>query len=172
MIILKDVLDHSLEEIAKLLNLTIDAVKAHLARGRARLREINARAQPDVVARVASAAVAHYVGLFNRRDWDGLRTLLASDVTLNQAARPLRAGVADVGRFFSFYEGFEPVRLVPAWLEGREAIAVFVAASTTPDYLMWLEWRDDRIAFIHDYRYARYVVEGAELVLMETPTQE
>ena len=41
-VILKDVLDHSLAEIAALLDLSIDAVKAHLARGRANLREINA----------------------------------------------------------------------------------------------------------------------------------
>jgi RNA polymerase sigma-70 factor (ECF subfamily) len=37
-VILKDVLDESLMEIAALLDLTIDAVKGHLARGRARLR--------------------------------------------------------------------------------------------------------------------------------------
>jgi hypothetical protein len=24
--------------------------------------------------------------------------------------------------------------------------------------MMWLEWRDGRISFIRDYRYARYVV--------------
>ena len=43
-VILKDVLDEPLAEIAALLDLTVDAVKAHLARGRARLREINAKA--------------------------------------------------------------------------------------------------------------------------------
>ena len=30
---------------------------------------------------------------------------------------------------------------------------------------MWIEWRDGQIAFIHDYRYVRYVLDGAELVL-------
>ena len=30
---------------------------------------------------------------------------------------------------------------------------------------MWLEWRDDRISFIHDYRYVRYVTADAELTL-------
>ena len=45
-VILKDVLDESLIEIAALLDLTVDAVKGHLARGRARLREINAQAGP------------------------------------------------------------------------------------------------------------------------------
>ena len=28
---------------------------------------------------------------------------------------------------------------------------------------MWLEWRGDRISFIRDYRYARYIVTDAEL---------
>ena len=37
-VILKDVLDEQLSEIAALLDLTVDAVKGHLARGRARLR--------------------------------------------------------------------------------------------------------------------------------------
>lgn len=42
-VILKDVLDEPLAEIPALLDLTIDAVKAHLARGRVRFREINAK---------------------------------------------------------------------------------------------------------------------------------
>lgn len=170
-IILKDVLDHSLEDIADLLDLTVNAVKAHLARGRARLKEINAQARPAPAPRTApSPAVQRYAMLFNRRDWDGLRALLADDVRLNQATYPPRAGAADVGRFFSFYDRFAPVRLVPAWLEGREVIAVFEVGSDRPDYFMWLEWRDDgQIAFIHDYRHARYVAEGAELVLAEDP---
>ena len=65
-VILKDVLDESLTEIAALLDLTVDAVKGHLARGRARLREINAQAGPLADARPASAAVARYVALFNQ----------------------------------------------------------------------------------------------------------
>lgn len=32
---------------------------------------------------------------------------------------------------------------------------------------MWLEWREGRISFIHDYRYARYIVADAELVLAQ-----
>src|SRR6201999_4046403 len=55
-VILKDVLDESLKDIAELLNLSVDAVKAHLARGRARLREINARAATLVEGRPVSAA--------------------------------------------------------------------------------------------------------------------
>jgi hypothetical protein len=165
-VILKDVLDEPLKEIAALLDLTVDAVKAHLARGRARLREINAQGGSAVEARPASPAVAHYAALFNRHDWDGLRALLADDVKLLQSTYTLRTGSADVGMFFTIYARFDGVWLRPAWLEGREVIAVFAdRADPKPAYVMWLEWRDGRISFIRDTRYARYVVADAELTL-------
>ena len=165
-VILKDVLDQSLEEIAGMLDLTVNAVKAHLARGRARLKEINAQAPAKPAPRRPSPAVARYVALFNRHDWDGLRAMLADDVRLVQVTYPPRAGAADVGRFFGFYAGFAPVRLAPAWLDGREVIAVYDGPQAVkPSYFMWLEWTDGRISFIHDYRYVRYVVDDADLVL-------
>jgi RNA polymerase sigma factor (sigma-70 family) len=165
-VILKDVLDEPLAEIAALLDLTVDAVKGHLARGRARLRQINAQAGSVVEVLPASPAVARYAALFNARDWDSLRALLADDVKLNQSSYPPRAGAAEVGRFFTIYDKLEAVWLVPGWLEGREVIAVFKdRADPKPSYMMWLEWRDGRISFIHDYRYVRYVVADAELAL-------
>ena len=166
-VILKDVLDESLIEIAALLGLTVDAVKGHLARGRARLREINAQPGPRPDARPASAAVTRYVALFNQRDWEGLRALLADDVKLNQSSHPLRVGAADVGMFFTIYARSERVWLAPAWLEGREVIAVFDNRDDPkPSTMMWLEWCDGRISFIHDYRHVRYVATDAELVMM------
>jgi RNA polymerase sigma-70 factor (ECF subfamily) len=165
-VILKDVLDEPLLVIAALLDLTVDAVKAHLARGRARLREINAQTHPLMEARPASPAVARYAALFNQRDWEALRALLADDVRLHQSTYPPRAGRADVGRFFTIYARFDDVWLAPAWLEGREVIAVFEhRADPKPAYMMWLEWRDGRISFIRDTRHARYVVADAELAL-------
>jgi RNA polymerase sigma factor (sigma-70 family) len=165
-VILKDVLDESLKDIAGLLDLSVDAVKAHLARGRARLREINAQANTLVEGRPVSAAVARYVTLFNAQNWDGLRALLADDVKLHQSTYPLRVGSADVGMFFSIYAKFGNVRLQPAWVEGREVIAVFEKdAGATPSYFMWLEWRDGRISVIRDYRYARYILDDAKLAL-------
>jgi RNA polymerase sigma factor (sigma-70 family) len=165
-VILKDVLDQSLEEIAAMLDLTVNAVKAHLARGRARLKAINAQAPAQPGPRPPSPAVARYVALFNQHDWDGLRTMLADDVRLVQSTHPLRAGAADVGMFFGIYSRSAPVRLAPGWLDGREVIAVFEdPQASKPGYLMWLEWRDGQISFIRDYRYVRYVVDDAELVL-------
>jgi len=165
-IILKDVLDEPLAEIASLLDITVDAVKGHLARGRARLREINAQAKSLPDARIASAAVVRYVTLFNQRDWDGLRVLLADDVRLHQSSHPPRSGAPDVGMFFTIYAKSDRIWLVPAWIEDREVIAVFEdRADPKPNYFMWLEWREGKISVIRDYRYISYIVDDAELVL-------
>jgi RNA polymerase sigma-70 factor (ECF subfamily) len=165
-VVLKDVLGESLSDIAALLDLTVDAVKGHLARGRARLREINAQAAPRADPPPASPAVARYAALFNQRDWDGLRALLADDVKLIQSAHEPRAGRARVGMFFGIYATIDGLWLAPAWLEGREVIAVFEdPADPKPSYVMWLEWRDGRISFIRDYRYVRYAIADAEVVL-------
>jgi RNA polymerase sigma factor (sigma-70 family) len=165
-LILKDVLDQSMEEIAATLDLTVNAVKAHLARGRARLKAINAQAPAQPAPRPPSPAVARYVALFNGRDWDGLRAMLADDVRLIQSTYPVRAGAADVGMFFGIYSRSAPVRLAAAWLDGREVIAVWEDTQMVkPSYLMWLEWTDGRISFIRDYKYVRYVIDDAELVM-------
>ena len=164
-VVLKDVLDHRLGDIAALLDISVDAVKGHLARGRARLREINARAPAAAAKRAPSPANQHYIDLFNRHDWDGLRALLADDVRLNQATHPVRTG-ASVGMFFTIYARHPAVRLAPAWIGGEEVIAVFEEGSaSTPHHVMRLDWREGRIAWIRDYRYLPYVLESAELRL-------
>ena len=168
-VVLKDVLDESLSEIATLLDLSIDAVKAHLSRGRARLRQINAQAGSPSEPPPPSAALLSYVALFNARDWNALRSLLADDVRLSQSTHSLRVGRADVGLFFTIYAQYPEVWLAPAWMEGREVIAVFEdRADAKPRYVMWLEWADERITFIRDYRYVRYVLVGAELTVPGT----
>ena len=165
-VILKDVLDQTLEEIANVLGLTINAVKAHLARGRSCLKAINEQATTTVAPSRPSPEVARYVALFNQRDWDGLRTMLADDVRLKQSAYPERVGAADVGMFFGIYSRSPTVHLAPAWLDGREVVAVWEnSKSQQPDYFMWLEWKDGRISFIRDYRHVRYVVDDAAIVV-------
>jgi RNA polymerase sigma factor (sigma-70 family) len=164
-VILKDVLDEPLADIARLLDLSIDSVKAHLARGRTRLREINSQLPSPALDRTHSDAVARYVTLFNRRDWPALRALLADDVKLQQSSHPIRSGSQDVGMFFNAYAKVDDVWLMPAWLEGREVIAVFdPKEAPSPGYFMWLQWRNGRIVFIRDYRYDRYVIQDATLV--------
>ena len=164
-VILKDVLDQPLDDIASLLEISVDAVKGHLARGRTRLKEINAQALKPAANRAHSAANQRYVELFNRRDWDSLRALLASDVKLYQATHAVRSG-ADVGMFFTIYARNTAIHLAAAWLEDQEVIAVFEnGPAPRPNHFMRIEWRDGQITSIRDYRYVSYVAESAELDL-------
>ena len=153
-VILKDVLEHSLEEIAELLELSIPAVKAALHRGRVGLRD----AQPPVEsASSVSAALRRYVQLFNARDWDGVRALLADDVRLDLVSRRKLAGRAEVGVYFTNYERMSGWHLVPGRLDGREVIAVHERSAPRPSYYIELQWRDGRIAQIKDLHHVRYV---------------
>jgi RNA polymerase sigma-70 factor, ECF subfamily len=164
-VILKDVLGHSLEEIGGLLELSLPAVKAALHRGRVLLRELAVIQPPEPRAPQTSPAVARYVALFNARDWDGVRAMLAEDVQLDLVSRAQRAGRA-VGNYLTNYDRYRDWRLAPAWLEGREVIAVFRApVDTRPSYFIELDFEQDKIRRIRDFRYVPYVMQDAVVVL-------
>jgi len=162
-VILKDVLGHSLEQIGALLDLSVPAVKAALHRGRLRLGELAEGPPPATRSREASPVISRYVALFNARDWDGVRAMLAEDVQLDLVSRAQRAGRA-VESYMSNYERLNDWVLRPAWLEGREVIAVLRAAGDArPGYFIELTVRRGKIHLIRDFRYAPYVIQDAEL---------
>jgi RNA polymerase sigma-70 factor (ECF subfamily) len=164
-VILKDVLGHSLEEIGGLLELSLPAVKAALHRARVRLRELAVAQPPEPPPQQTSPAVARYVALFNARDWDGVRAMLAEDVQLDLVSRAQRAGRA-VGDYMSNYDRYHDWRLAPAWLEGREVIVVFRApGDARPGYFIELYFERDKIRNIRDFRYVPYVMQDAVAVL-------
>jgi RNA polymerase sigma-70 factor (ECF subfamily) len=165
-VILKDVLGHSLEEIGGLLELSLPAVKAALHRGRVRLRELAEAQRPAPPPRQTSPAVARYVALFNARDWDGVRAMLAEDVQLDLVSLAQRAGRA-VGNYLTNYDRYRDWRLAPAWLEGREVIAVFRApGDARPGYFIELTVENGKVRFIRDFRYVPYVMQDAAVVLV------
>jgi RNA polymerase sigma-70 factor (ECF subfamily) len=162
-VILKDVLDHTTEEVAAELNLSVPAVKAALHRGRAALRRLSEAQAVVPGTRRTSAALRHYARLFNAHDWDAVRSLLADDVRLDLVSQRKASGRRDVGVYFSNYERSTGWHLAPAWLDGREVLAVLAdAGSETPRYFIELTWADARIATIRDFRYVSYIAqEGA-----------
>jgi RNA polymerase sigma-70 factor (ECF subfamily) len=163
-VILKDVLGHSLEETAATMDTTVEAVKAALVRGRARLREVEDEAPlpPDASAR---AALDSYASLFNARDWDGVRALVADDCRLDLVSKSHRRGKA-VGMYFGRYEK-EDVSLRVVGLDGRLALAAHVAGAPRPSYFILLAWESGRVTSIRDFRYVPYV--AAEAVWTATP---
>jgi RNA polymerase sigma-70 factor (ECF subfamily) len=166
-VILKDVLGHSLGEIAALLELSVPAIKAALHRGRTRLRELGkTAAEPTPLPRSASPLIVRYANLFNARDWDGVRAMLADDVRLDLLSRSRRAGRHDVAGYFANYDRLHDWHLVPAWLDGAEIIAVFrEARAAHPGYFMQLDLIEGRIATIRDFRYIPYVADEAAIEL-------
>ena len=56
----------------------------------------------------------------------------------------------------------EDLRAVPGWVDGVPAIAVFrPASSRLPGYFVRIEWRDDRVARVRDFRYVPYIALDA-----------
>src|SRR3569833_662670 len=70
-VLLKDVFDHSLEEVAEIVGSTVGGVKAALHRGRGKLAESPVRVRPPSAKAVELKQVMQlYLDRFNRRDWD------------------------------------------------------------------------------------------------------
>jgi RNA polymerase sigma-70 factor, ECF subfamily len=160
-VILADVLDHALQEIAELLETTVPAVKAALHRGRTRLRSLS-RATADVAVPALSAdeqaLVRLYAQRFNARDFDGLRDMLAEDVRLQLAGRLNLQGKPEVSGYYGNYAKLDGWRVVPAVVEGEPGLWVHESGHDAPAYAIVLTWRDGQLSRIRDFRYARYVM--------------
>jgi RNA polymerase sigma-70 factor, ECF subfamily len=162
-VILKDVLDHSLEEIAELLGLTLPAVKAALHRGRTRLRELAQVSPTPARAQPHSATLLNYAALFNARDWDGVRAMLLEDVKLDVVSMIRRAGRDQVGTYFTNYSRMRDWRLVPAWLDGREVLVAFRGGQDAqPAYFIEVTIRGGGVAAIRDFFHVPYIVQEAK----------
>ena len=170
-VILMDVLGYSLEEIGGVTGSSIASIKAALHRGRTRLRELAHEPEevpPPVLAQADRARLAAYVDRFNARDFDAVRDMLAEEVQLELVNRTRAAGRSEVGRYFHNYSLARDWQLVPGLADGRPAALVREAAdpSGTPAYFVLLQWSGDGLAAIRDFRYARYAMDGAELVTL------
>jgi RNA polymerase sigma-70 factor (ECF subfamily) len=174
-VVLKDVLGHSVDEIASLLGLSVPAVKSALHRGRETLRSGSASENADRaearVDRAPSPAIVRYVALFNAHDWEGVRALLAEDVRLDLVSRSRRSGREEVSGYLGKYQEIGGWHLAPAWLEGREVVAVFRTEDGSmpekPAYFIELVFREGRVEAIKDFRYVPYIGTDARLVTHE-----
>jgi RNA polymerase sigma-70 factor, ECF subfamily len=168
-VILMDVLGHSLEEISEVLESTVPAVKANLHRGRQRLVELAAEPDdrpPPVLAEADRRRLAAYVARFNARDFDALRAQLADEVKVEVVNRTRLNGRTEVGRYFGNYSQTHDWHLVPGLVEGRPAMVVHSPDDPTgpPINFILIDWEDDHLLALRDFRYARYALEGAELI--------
>jgi RNA polymerase sigma-70 factor, ECF subfamily len=170
-VILMDVLGYSLEEIGGVIDSSIPAVKAALHRGRARLRELAQEPDdlpPPVLAEPERSLLAAYVDRFNARDFDAVRAMLAEEVRLELVNKSRMNGRGEVGGYFHNYARLQDWNFVPGLVDRCPAVLVRdpVDPSGTPAYFVLLEWAGDSVLNIRDFRFARYAVEGAELLTL------
>jgi RNA polymerase sigma-70 factor, ECF subfamily len=166
-IILMDVLGYSLEEIGDVTVQSIPAVKAALHRGRARLRALAQESDDRPPPRLADgerALLAAYVDRFNARDFDAVRDMLSEEVRLELVNRRRLQG-REVTNYFTNYANAEDWRFAHGFIDRRPAILVYDPADPAqPQYFILLQWAQDRLATIRDFRYARYAIESAEVI--------
>jgi RNA polymerase sigma-70 factor, ECF subfamily len=122
-VLLKDVFEYSLEEIAELVDSTVGGVKAALNRGRSKLHSLPGR--PAAALRVSAPEnkqiLQLYVDRFNRRDWDGLRELISADARLLVADR--YSGSFAAGGYLGVYSRMQVTwRLTLGELDGEPSI--------------------------------------------------
>lgn len=170
-VILFDVLEYSAEEVSEILSTTVPAVKSILQRGRGRLRELAGQRTETGQRAPLSAAeqqlLRRYVDLFNARDFDTLRTMLAADVRLDLVNRLQLQGPA-VGEYFARYGQTQGWRAWPGVVEGRPAVLIqqHERSDARPDYFVVLAWSGERVSTIRDFLFARYAAEDADLAAL------
>jgi RNA polymerase sigma-70 factor, ECF subfamily len=172
-VILMDVLGYSLDEIRDVMDTSIPGIKAALHRGRARLRELAQEPDdrpPPALAEPERSRLAAYIERFNARDFDALRTMLADEVRLELVNKLRLNGRGEVGNYFHNYSKVTDWHLAPGLVDRRPAVLVHAPGNPTarPDYFILLAWTGDSVATIRDFRFARYVTDGAEIFASTT----
>jgi len=171
-VLLKDVFDYTLEEIAELVSSTVGGVKAALNRGRSKLAALPEQRTPPQKKDAEMSKLLHlYVERFNRRDWDGLRELITADAQLRVADK--FAGRLDESPYFGNYERQTvPWRLAVAEVDGELAVLVLRQHKDEwrRDSVARLEVIDQRIARIVDYWHCPWVLPAAASLVMADPS--
>jgi hypothetical protein len=105
-VILKDVLGHSVEEIAAIAACGVPAAKSALQRGRANLKTLTTN-HDDVRLPLLSdderARLLKFVEMFRAGNFDSVRQMLADDVKLDLVARLKVQGREKIGQYFTRY---------------------------------------------------------------------
>ena len=171
-VLLKDVFEYSLEEIAELVDSTVGGVKAALNRGRTKLDALKRAGaaperHPERRAEV-SPLLSLYVERFNRRDWDGLLELISADARLRVADRYL-GDVAGAPYFSNYAKRPIPWRASIGLLDREAVIVVFQEkqGSWRPASLVRIEERQNSVARIVDYNHCPWVLSSAESLVVD-----
>jgi RNA polymerase sigma-70 factor, ECF subfamily len=162
-ILLKDVFDYSLEEIAELVDSTVGGVKAALNRARTKLAASPAQSKRSQAGNPELMHVMQlYVERFNRRDWDGVRELISADARLN-VADAFAGRLADAPYFSNWGRWTMPWRLAVGELDGEPVVVILQCGvdTWTPYSVVRMNVIGQQIQQIIDYAHCPWVLQCA-----------
>ena len=160
-VLMKDVLDYPIDEVADIADSTVGGVKAALHRARGKLRAMTAVPAVAEMHDDQRRLFAAYADIFNRRDWDALRSLVRADARLEivGAAEGVMSGL---GATYSTNYTALPWewRLAPALVDGVPVIVHWRRDGDAwrPHAAIRLWWRDGTVVRIRDYIHVDYVL--------------
>jgi RNA polymerase sigma-70 factor, ECF subfamily len=170
-VLLKDVFDYSLEEIAELVGSTVGGVKAALNRGRSKLASLNERSPAHRGPSPQHQEILRlYVERFNRQDWDGLRELISADARLLVADR-YAGSFADGGYLGVYSRMAVRWRLVLGEVDGEPAIVLlnFNEGAWAIEGIIRVEVSaDGRIQRIADYQHCPWLLTAGSIIVRES----
>ena len=169
-VLLKDVFDYSLEEIAELIGSTTGGVKAALNRARTKLAESSPQPKPTRnVSPELKQVLRLYVERFNRRDWDGVRELISADARLNVAER-FAGKFAEAPYFFNYDRWPWPWKLALGEVDGEPVVIVLRrgADTWTTHSTIRFDVSGEGVTRIVDYIHCPWVLLAAGTVVAKT----
>jgi RNA polymerase sigma-70 factor (ECF subfamily) len=167
-VLLKDVFDYSLEDIADLVESTPGGVKAALSRGRGKLATLtDARSPKRKVNEAELALLRLYVDRFNRRDWQGVRELASADARLT-VADCFAGRLADSPYFVEYERPIVAWRMALGEADGETVVVILRDDSegAVPFSAIRVGIAGGRITSIADYIKCSWILETTSLTLM------
>ena len=167
-VLLKDVFDYSLEEIAELVDSTVGGVKAALNRGRTKLQGTPASSS-RVVDPELTRIMRLYVDRFNRRDWDGVRELISADARLT-VADAFEGNLLDAPYFSNYERWSMPWRLTLGEVDGEPVVMILQRGpdTWTPYSVVRLDVDGQRIKRIRDYAHCPWLISTVDSVTISS----
>lgn len=162
-VVLKDVFDYSLEEIAELVDSTVGGVKAALNCARTKLGASPAQPKPSRTASPELRRVMQlYVQRLNRRDWDGARQLISTDARLN-VADAFAGKLADAPYFSNYGRWSMPWKLVLGEVDGEPVVIILQRGvdAWTPYSVVRLSVIGKQLEHIAGYAHCPWVISAA-----------
>ncbi len=171
-VLLKDVFDYTLEEIAELVDSTVGGVKAALNRGRTKLAAASPPVTPTQNATPELRRIMQlYVERFNRRDWDGVRELTSADARLRVAER-FAGRFLDAPYFVNYERWPWPWKLALGEVDGEPVVIILRLREDTwtPHSAIRFELSSDHIERIKDYIHCPWLLPAATSVSLDAPS--